>query len=95
MDEPYKQNEPNPDQSLADVPPKPVFSEELQPERGMFTGTGVMTIVTVIGGAVFLISALTPAVQGATRSSKLIWQQRQAEIEQAECNAKLSDQQQR
>ena len=57
---------------------KPIKREIL---RGLLTGVGTAILA---GGAIFtLMVASTTSTRGSTRSAKLRWQQRQAEIDQA------------
>jgi hypothetical protein len=63
--------------SLANLPPQP-FDISL---------TQGFVITGAIGGFLLLISAGTGRTAGATRSTKVTWLQRQAEMQQAEIQA--------
>jgi hypothetical protein len=69
----------SPNESLADVPPTPVASAKGLSCGGLALGTAALAIA----GTFVLISSQTTACRGSTRSSKLIFAARQAEIEQA------------
>jgi len=84
MDEPRKSDE-SPDESLSVVPPTPVTGQ-LEPSTESFGLNAVM--LSVAGaGAIFLIGASMMPCVGATRSSKLKWEERLFQIEQAERDA--------
>jgi hypothetical protein len=68
-------NDPN---SLAE--PEPVTTAE----KARFTARVAAVVTLIVGGSVALASMLTPTTcRGATRSAKLKWQERQAQIEEA------------
>jgi hypothetical protein len=87
MNRPEKSDDDADSESLANYPPTPIVDE--QPSR-LSTGA---CVVAAIGGVFVLVQCLTPSVQGATRSAKLKWQERQVEIQQAEINANCDHQQ--
>lgn len=63
------------------LPPDP--SGPPQAAKGLGLGAAA-TIVVVAGGAAFtLMSGQMNACRGATRSSRLVWEERQAEIDAA------------
>jgi len=72
------QAEPTADVPDPNGPPVPVQSGPV-----MSLTTTVMSIAVAGGVVLMLISASTSSTMGATKSSQLEWQQRQAEIEQA------------
>ena len=81
MSEPKKPDE-SPDDSLAAMPPKPVEEEQLP--LGANIGLGTVALTVAGAGAIVLIGgSMTPAM-GATRSTKLLWEQRQQQMQQAE-----------
>jgi hypothetical protein len=81
MSEP-KQPDESPDESLAAVPPKPIDQEQLPRSANIALGTIALTMAGA--GAIVLIGgSMTPAI-GATRSMKLVWEQRQLQMDQAE-----------
>jgi hypothetical protein len=78
MDEPQKSSDP-PNESLADVPPTPLMTSS-----AASTGCFNAVALTAAGaGALFLLAGLMTPCVGATRSAKLKWEERRAEIEQA------------
>jgi hypothetical protein len=73
------------DESLADVPLSPI-----PPDHGSLgarLAKGVLVLGALGAGAFVLLTGFTTPCLGATRSSKLKWEQRQLEIEQAEHDA--------
>ncbi len=75
----------NPDESLAQAmpdpagPPKPVEKED-----DVLRALAVVGVVLVAGGGLLLpLTASTGATSGATRSAKIQWEQREAEVRQA------------
>jgi hypothetical protein len=91
MDEAHPQK-PSPEgQSLAEIPPCRyviVGAEEPPPPR---FSANLLLFGAAGAGALFLLGAsMTPTV-GATHSTRLKWQQRQLEIEEAAQDAELTD----
>ena len=84
MNESLPPDEDWPDESLADVPPIPIVEDEAL--SGSRFGTVVVRSLAGMG-ALYLIGMLMTPTMGATRSSKLKWEQRQQEIEEAERDA--------
>jgi hypothetical protein len=82
----------NPDESLANLPPVPMRNDNVYHNEPIIAWNGFLTTVVVIGGAGLLVGLLSPSVQGATRSAKLVWQQHQTEIQRAEYDASSCDQ---
>src|SRR5262245_16774054 len=81
MDEPRKPDE-SLDESLAVVPPTPVVAPQAPSASNLGLNAALLTAAGA--GAFFLIAGtMTPCV-GATRSTKLKWEERQLQIEQAE-----------
>lgn len=79
-------------ESLADVPPTPVIA----PQTPSASHAGLNAVLlTAAGAAAFVLIAgtMTPCV-GATRSTKLQWEERHLQIEQAERDAQSSNSQQ-
>ena len=73
-------NESSPKPGRVEIPlrPKSIKREIL---RGLLTGVGTAVLA---GGAIFtLMVASTTSTRGSTRSAKLRWQERQAEIDAA------------
>jgi len=92
MDESEKPVE-SPDDSLSSVPPQPVSDKPAIPLGNYALNAAVCSIAGA--GAIALISAtMTPCV-GATRSSKLQWEERQQQIEQAIRDANFDDSERR
>ena len=87
MDEPAKS-----DESLADAPPTPVSSPPTLSASNLGKNTLMLGVAGV--GALFLIGGTMTPCMGATRSAKLEWQERNAEIERAERDARARDSQQ-
>jgi hypothetical protein len=89
MDGPLSPNEErNADESLADMPPHPV--DKFFQDHGSLVGgalKGTLMLGVLGAGAFVLLMGFTTSCAGATRSSKLKWEQRQNEIEQAEHDA--------
>jgi len=92
MNEPEKPDEPSHelseglrDESLANVPPTP-----MEPERVTRVGNlalGAVVLTAAGAGAFLLIAGTMTPCMGATRSTRLEWEKRQQEIEQAEREA--------
>lgn len=75
-------------ESLASVPPTP-SDDRLPPAAHIAMGTVALTIAGA--GAIVLIGGAMTPTMGATRSTKLEWQQRQQQIEQAAQRANQND----
>jgi hypothetical protein len=81
-------NRSNDEQDLSNFPPMPVWNDDLPVQaEPIFSFPNLATVVIAAGGMFLLVAALTPSVQGATRSAKLKWQEQQAEMHQAKCEA--------
>ena len=78
------------DESLAAVPPTPVDAEQVSLLSNLGMGTLSLALGSV-GAIVLLASTMTPCV-GATRSSKLEWEERQLQMEQAQRDAQINSQ---
>jgi hypothetical protein len=85
--EEYRKPEESPDDSLADVPPMPV-PRPIPFSLGPALDAALLTVAGT--GAFLLVASMTTPTLGATRSSKLVWQERQRQIEQAERDARPS-----
>lgn len=81
MNEPERADDAR-DESLANVPPTPAEPEIVT--RAGNLALGAMTLTVAGAGVFLLIAASTSTCMGATRSTKLEWEKRQQEIEQAE-----------
>ncbi|QDU74258.1 hypothetical protein Pan97_12650 [Bremerella volcania] len=86
MDEPSKS-----DESLADVPPTPVTAPPTHSANNF--GLNALVLAAAGAGAFFLIGGTMTPCMGATRSTQLQWQERNAQIEQAECDARARESQ--
>ena len=85
-------DQPNDEQDLANVPPMPVWNEDLPVQaEPIFSFPSLTSVAIVAGGVFLLVTALTPSVQGATRSAKLKWQQQHAEMKQAQGDANFDN----
>ncbi|EAQ81370.1 hypothetical protein DSM3645_23301 [Blastopirellula marina DSM 3645] len=78
-------------ESLADVPPSPVTAPPLSASN---RGLNAVTVIVAGAGAFVLLAGLTTPTIGATRSTKLQWEERNLQIEQAVRDAKSCDAQQ-
>ncbi|REK19465.1 MAG: hypothetical protein DWQ37_01315 [Planctomycetota bacterium] len=74
---------------MADVPPAPVPAASA--ERPV--GKGLLILLTSVAGvgAMVLFGMSSRTTHGATRSSKLEWEQRQLEIEEAVRDAQAEE----
>lgn len=73
------------DESLAGLPPMAVPPEEAMSAMRLLTGAFLAGAAGL--GAICLVSMMSVPTHGATRSSKLKWEQRQQEIERAQRDA--------
>ncbi len=80
MNEPQEHDE-SQDESLAAVPPTPI--DEAGAATASNIGLGIIAITLAGAGAMVLVAGTMQSARGATRSAKLEWMQRQAQIEQA------------
>jgi uncharacterized protein HemX len=88
MDERRKADEPQ-DESLANVPPKPVAASQMK--AAIYVGLNAALLTAAGAGAIILIAGtMTPCV-GATRSTKIQWEDRQLQIEDAERDAQSNE----
>lgn len=83
---------PQPEESLANVPPTPVTVPPAHKPSNFGMNSLVLAAASV--GAVFLIGGTMTPCMGATRSAKLEWQERNAQIEQAEFDARTRESEQ-
>jgi hypothetical protein len=82
-----KKPDQSPDESLASVPPNPYVAPTAASAGSL--GVNAVVLSAAGAGALFLLAGtMTPCV-GATRSTKLKWEERQVEIEHAQRDAKL------
>lgn len=91
MEEDKKPDESS-EESLAAVPPSP-YEVPATPLTPLVKRAGVeVALLTAAGaGALFLLAGtMTPCI-GATRSAKLKWDERQQQIEQAQCDAESNE----
>lgn len=84
--------QPKPDESLANVPPTPVPPPPTH-SAGNY-GLNALVLAAAGAGAFILIGGTMTPCMGATRSAKLEWQERQAQIEQAEHDARARESEQ-
>ena len=76
------------DDSLADVPPTPIANDP--PSLAANLVKGVLLVGAAGAGILLLLSGSMTSCRGATRSSKLQWEQRQLEIERAAQDAQAT-----
>ena len=81
MNEPKEPDE-SQNESLAAAPPTPVDEARI-PLTGNI-GLGAIALTVAGAGAIALISGSMTPTMGATRSTKLEWERRKLQIEQAE-----------
>jgi hypothetical protein len=74
-------------ESLADVPPTSVDPANALPARDLALGAIVLTVAGA--GTILLIGATMTPTMGATRSTRLEWERRTLQIEEAERNLQL------
>jgi hypothetical protein len=86
MSEPQKPDE-SQDESLASVPPTPMTTVPGPQSSNLALGAVILTAAGA--GAILLIAGTMTPAAGATRSTKLEWEERKLQIEQAECDAQL------
>ena len=74
-----------PDKSLAHAMPDPAGPPKpIEKDDNVLRGLSVLGVVLVAGGGLLLpLMASTGATAGATRSTKIQWEQRRAEIRRA------------
>jgi hypothetical protein len=89
MNESEKPDE-SPDESLADLPPKPVDDSSVP--LAAHIGLGAIAWSVAGAGAIVLIAGSLTPTMGATRSTKLEWEQRKLEIEQAVQDSQVDSQ---
>ncbi|MGE0533967.1 MAG: hypothetical protein AB7O68_03275 [Pirellulales bacterium] len=70
-----------PDESLANMSPQPVQEFKTPTIGGLTWGISALAVAGL--GTILITASSTTRCAGATRSSKLIYEQREAEIEQA------------
>jgi len=87
MDEPQQPDQKTQDDSLANLLPDPIREDD-GPSIGMLQGG--LIACAVLGGAWLLLEGTMTRTAGATRSTKLKWEQRLVEIDQAEQNARIA-----
>jgi hypothetical protein len=89
VNQPQKRNETQ-DESLAAVPPTPIDVAQLPPAGNLALGTIMLTAAGA--GAILLIAGTMTPAMGATRSTKLQWEERKIQIEQAERDVQVNPQ---
>jgi threonine dehydrogenase-like Zn-dependent dehydrogenase len=89
MDESEKPDE-SQNESLAAVPPTPVDKASVALAGNI--GLGAIALTVAGAGAIALIAGSMSPTMGATRSTKLEWEQRKLQIEQAEHDAEINSQ---
>jgi hypothetical protein len=84
MSQPQRPDE-STDESMASLRPTPVAAELLS----QFGNLALQAIPLAVAGAgaILLVSAGTTSTMGATRSTRLKWEERKLQIEQADCDA--------
>jgi hypothetical protein len=86
MEEPQPTDQKPQDDSLANLLPEPIREDD-GPYIGMLQGG--LIVCAVLGGTLMLVEGTTTSTLGAARSTKLRWEQRQTEIDQAQQNARV------
>jgi hypothetical protein len=89
MDQPQQPDE-SKNESLAEVPPTPLDVAHAPRATNLALGTIALTVAGA--GAILLISGTMTPTMGATRSTKLEWEERKLQIEQAERDAQVDPQ---
>ena len=89
MNQPHDPDE-SPDESLAAVPPTPIEDAHVPLSGNLAIGAIMLTAAGA--GAFLLIAGTMTPTMGATRSTKLEWEERKLQIEQAERDLQVNSQ---